>query len=72
MYDFGYYKKGIKILPGQIWTVGKATIDGGGQVRIIKITGGDGLITVKNVINNDLIFIKIQNLGKLINNKEDN
>lgn len=66
----GYKKRGIRIREGQIWTVGNATIKGGGKVILTKVMGTQGLFSSKNVENDELLFVGVQNLGKLVKDTE--
>lgn len=68
-------KKGIKIKSGQVWTIGKGTqklvnetnnVNIGSTVEILSITGGYGLIQVKDQLTGIKFDLTSKNLGKLI------
>lgn len=71
-------KSGIKLLKGQVWSVGKKTKElvkevnnldyeiGEMGVRILDIFRGDSLILVMDIKSGLEFDVKIQNLGKCL------
>jgi|GEM_PF-7026596 len=63
-----YKKNGVILKNGQVWTVGNASIEGGGKVLITQVMGGRGYITCRDLLDEKQLplFLKTQNFGKLV------